>query len=473
MADGTIKIKILNPIHSRIIKGRELLKPLLSFPSVYYKQSQFRKVKKVRDKCLIKKGGLIYTGWIPKIEGWCRRKKYELILEETEENRWAEGQVEPTGLSLLPKTGSFSSLRPDQSRQVRKALRERRGLLVAFMGTGKTIMALSLIKAFEGLNILFLVPSLSLLTKTAQDLKDFRFRNVCQLGDGQHDIRGQIVVSTMQTYRDLDLDGLIDRFDVVIADECHMMTNDLATLDKILSHISAPVRIGLTATPPKEAERKLVCEGLLGPVLDQVTFQEAKGLGIIVEPTIELVPVPYTIDIDNTANYKVVHKLCLLENKTRNRLIVKHAVECIDESRITMIFCSTNKLEHGYVLQGMMEEQGIETAYVNGKVKSHERETIIKKLEKGELLCVIANRAWREGVNIRNIGAVILAGGGKGEEEEGEDGLLQFIGRGMRSKEGKKDLLVKDFLDPYKYLAEHSIQRVSAYIRMGFKIRTN
>jgi len=46
--------------------------------------------------------------------------------------------------------------------------------------------------------------------------------------------------------------------------------------------------------------------------------------------------------------------------------------------------------------------------------------------------------------------------------------VIQSMGRGLRTYPGKDEILLIDFLDPYRYIAEHSILRVQVYNEMGW-----
>ena len=54
--------------------------------------------------------------------------------------------------------------------------------------------------------------------------------------------------------------------------------------------------------------------------------------------------------------------------------------------------------------------------------------------------------------------AVIMAGGGKAELS-----TLQAVGRALRRTATKKEAVVVDFLDGYKWLAEHTVHRLHTY----------
>jgi superfamily II DNA or RNA helicase len=81
----------------------------------------------------------------------------------------------------------------------------------------------------------------------------------------------------------------------------------------------------------------------------------------------------------------------------------------------------------------------------------------------GILLCT---PIFGEGVNMPDVGVIILAGGGKSHIQ-----LLQRIGRGMRTAEGKEEVIIIDFIDDTnKFLFKHSEVRYSLYKQEGFKV---
>lgn len=45
---------------------------------------------------------------------------------------------------------------------------------------------------------------------------------------------------------------------------------------------------------------------------------------------------------------------------------------------------------------------------------------------------------------------------------------LQTIGRGLRTYPGKDHAVIVDIMDPYRYLAEHFVQRLNIYKQMGW-----
>ena len=102
--------------------------------------------------------------------------------------------------------------------------------------------------------------------------------------------------------------------------------------------------------------------------------------------------------------------------------------------------------------------------FVNGLTSQEdmdrEKKAFIEKKRKG----VVATTVWSEGINIRSVGAVINAAGG-----ESEIATIQKFGRGMRTSEGKIDVVLIDLFDMHNItLMKHSGKRICQYIRWGW-----
>ena len=404
---------------------------------------------------MINRYGIFYTGLLPLIENYCNKKKIDIDVVESDLMKEIQSEVVPTNDIYLPGI----ELREDQKRLVWSALKHKRGMLIAPTGTGKSILALSIMKAFQGKIILFLVPSLDLLKQTEDELDRFGFKSITTLGGGKpKHIYGQITVSTIQTMIRMDLDQMGHIFDLVIVDELHLASGVDATLEKILSKIPAPYRIGFTATPPTEEQKRLTITGLLGPIIDEVTWEEGREENMLVEPWLKLVNVPKCSDVDNQRSYKDEYRVGIVENKTRHRIILREAQSLANSGVTSLIF--VNIVEHGQRLFDTFNKSDIKCTYVKGDVDSDTRNKIKKQLEQGELDCVIST-VWKEGVNIPSLGAIILAGGGKSEIA-----LMQKIGRSLRRSEGKDQAIIVDFVDIGRHLSQHVCERIHTYIEL-------
>jgi superfamily II DNA or RNA helicase len=93
---------------------------------------------------------------------------------------------------------------------------------------------------------------------------------------------------------------------------------------------------------------------------------------------------------------------------------------------------------------------------------------MLEAFSKGQLDILIASTIIDEGVDMKSIGCMILAAGGKSLRQQ-----LQRIGRGLRLNgiDGNS-VMVFDFFDATnKYLLEHSKQRIKIFKEEKFDVK--
>lgn len=452
-----IKIIIHSPIHSQILEGKEILKDLLSFKTVYFSQSKYGRKRREGIKLLYNRKGVFYTGLLPRIEKYCSGKNIQIEVTESEEHKEIESNIKINVNAEL----SGVMLRADQKRLLKSALEKRRGVIVSPTGSGKTLLALALMKKFEGQGILFLCPNLTILRQTVAELKKFKFKDICVLSGSEKVLNGKIVVSNIQTFSRLNLDYLMDKFSIVIADEIHLSVDSGGTYEKIMSKIISPYRIGLTATLPTEESKMSTLEGLFGNVIDTVTFEEGQKMEFLTKPKLKLVPVPYNTNLTGLTRYKDIYKKGIVDYKLRHKIIISEAESLIDDGNSVLIFIK--EIEHGEALYSLAQDFDLNVKFVRGDVDSTERELIRHQLQSKEVSLVISTVVFTTGVNIPSLNAIILAGGGKSDIA-----VIQSIGRVLRKCEGKDYGLIIDLLDQGKYISEHCVSRLCIYSKMGW-----
>tara|TARA_Y100000310_G_scaffold302558_1_gene339998 strand:- start:268 stop:603 length:336 start_codon:yes stop_codon:yes gene_type:complete len=79
--------------------------------------------------------------------------------------------------------------------------------------------------------------------------------------------------------------------------------------------------------------------------------------------------------------------------------------------------------------------------------------------------CLIATKVAQTGVNIKEITHIINAAGYKSEIP-----TIQGLGRALRKHESKLLVYYYDFIDPYKYLNDHSINRKKILLNEGHEV---
>jgi len=456
-----IIIEILDSIDSRILtEHAETIAPLLTCKKEYWRQGTFGSRKrseydktffntKRRDYCYF------WTGFIPKIQ--------EYLFENHIPCTIINKIVNPMEFEdpILPIT-----LRKDQLALLTNIKDSCRGIVLSPTGSGKTEIQMGLISSLpEDTKILFLSYSTSINKQTADKIIKYGLGKVQLIGGNNKfdNFYGNIVVSTIQSITKIDPKEYIEYFDAVIIDEAHHIRANGTQYIKVLSHLDCPIRVGFTATLPTDKESLLTMEGLVGPVIGELSRNDAIEKGIIAMPKVRLIKLPYNHDIKEKRTYFDVYQRGIVENNTRNRLICQTAKQYINEGLTVIILI--NRIEHGEELKRLCDVVfRINAKFIYGETEQDERETVKQDFINGDIDCVIASSAWGEGINIPTVNVMINAAGGKDELR-----VLQHIGRVLRKTESKDSALVIDFFDPsHHYLINHFGSRVTLYMDEGW-----
>jgi superfamily II DNA or RNA helicase len=275
-----IHLRIKDNINAQILSGRTIINEILSVHTEFWVKSGKRKICRSYQKYL-GNDGIIYTGWIKRIENHCKNNNIELKVD---------GKLEFLNPNNEPFIEGYE-FRPGQKQLVETAIEKQRGILKAATAVGKTVLAGYIISCFKDRNVLFLCSSVSIATQTIEEFEKFGF-DVCLVGNGRKEITTKIVVGMIQTIKNLDLNELYNHFDIIIVDEAHLKMKKGATGEKVLSKLNAPIRLMLTATLPEDKENRMMMEGLCGGVIDEISIQKGIDLNLLLKPKIELINVP-------------------------------------------------------------------------------------------------------------------------------------------------------------------------------------
>lgn len=148
----------------------------------------------------------------------------------------------------------------------------RRGLIVLPTGSGKTRIALGAIAATRT-PCLCLVPTRALLAQWACTLAVIWDGPIGQFGDGLR-VLGPVTAATFASaYRHMGILG--NKFGLLIVDEAHHFGQ--GARDETLEMSIAPLRLGLTATPPVPGAAAKRLASLIGPVIFERTIADLAG----------------------------------------------------------------------------------------------------------------------------------------------------------------------------------------------------
>jgi len=466
---GKPVITILDVVHAKAnANARAIIRPALAYKSSVWKRNKKtgRRDQIIQTSHLITgrrgTGGTFLSGLMPRVIKYAKKNNRHIeIVDNRESIPW----------TAMPKLKGIT-FRPDQKRALRAVRRRHRGKIVFPTGSGKTIIAAGIISMFPQLRVLFLCHTTDLLFQTVTALCKY-FPNVYALGGGSktlwdkiYNCENPILVAIDKSYYNImkkDGGELSVFFDMIIVDEAHHVNSKDSQYGQILEHNLAPRRYGLTATVPTQRKQILVNEGLLGPTIAELTLEEGIETGIVAKPEVNLIPVPYDIRMNKKCQgrFKKYYEHGVVKNRIRNKLITDQIIQTINngETVLTII----ERQEHGKLLQKMLKLKGVRVPFIYGSTIRDKRQLALKQLTSRKMKAVICSRVWKEGINVPSLNHIINAVGLKEEKA-----VLQAAGRGLRTTDDKTTVKITDFLDPYKYLAEHSVLRVSVYVKKGW-----
>lgn len=445
-----IKIEVIDNTYSKINKGLKKVYPCLSYESTKVVPSQFGTKSVVKRKPLYNiRSFKFFTGFIPRIQEYC--KTNNLILEILDnKTKYIESENSPYLENYDIRSDKYNY----QIKLINLMIEHQRGVILGATGTGKTILMLGLISAFPSYRVLFLSDSYTPLSQFEEDLKATKNIN-----------SNNVTISTVQSLYRKNPKTYKDKYDIILIDEVHSgfgtigreITSIKCMYGTILKHSQAPIRLGFTATLPDTKIARLNLEGLLGPVIGNFNFKDGVEKGVIIKPTIKIKKLPKNNDL-RKMSYQEVYDKGVVNNRALNRMIVEHAKSDI-ESGLTVLILVV-QVEHGKnILRIANDLYDMNMIFVHGETDKDIREQIRHAMIDKKQKCIIATAVFKKALNIPNLGCVINGCLGKTES-----GLLQLVGRVVRSADGKKGGVIRDYYIPgNKYLIDHFAHRLDVY----------
>lgn len=355
---------------------------------------------------------------------------------------------------LEPVDFSFKGkLRPYQQEAVDKVAARSFGVLEAGTGSGKTVMALSLI-ATRSQPTLVVVHTKELLYQWHERAEDFLGCRTGLIGDGKFDIK-PITIGIVNTARKR-VDELIEHFGHLVIDECHRVPATLFT--DVVSHFDCHYLLGLSATAFRNDDglTKLIYY-FMGDRIHQVDQTELKETGAVVRPKVLRKPTPF--DYNYRGDYQALIK-ALTKHQGRNLAIINDIERQVKNDPDGTALVVSDRLSHCQLFQEHLQNRDLQVELLTGQTPPEQRSEIVKRVQEGQVQVLIATlQLISEGFDCPGLSSLFLT-----TPITFEGRLLQVIGRIMRPAKNKQAVVydyVDDTIPPLRRSAKTRLQVLS------------
>ena len=311
-------------------------------------------------------------------------------------------------------------------------------LLVLPTGCGKTIVFAKVTEECvrEGKRVLILAHRGELLDQAADKLyKTTGIRSSLEKAESSClDSWYRVTVGSVQTLmrekRLAQFDP--DYFDVIIIDEAHHCISD--SYQRILNYFSDAQVLGVTATPDRGDMKNL------GSVFESLAYEYTLPKAIkegYLSP-IKAVTIPLKLDLTGISTQAGDFKASDIDTALDPYLYqIADEMKKYCENRKTVVFLPLVKTSQKF--SDILLEKGFSAAEVNGG--SEDRAEILEDFDKGKYNVLCNSMLLTEGWDCPSVDCVIVL-----RPTKVRSLYCQMVGRGTRLCEGKKDLLLLDFL---------------------------
>lgn len=346
---------------------------------------------------------------------------------------------------------SAPTLRPYQVDAIEGARAEiaagqRRILLVAPTGSGKTIIAAEIIRRMRAIRkrALFVAGARELIFQTAEKLDAIGVHHGIVMA-GVKPTASDVQVASIQTLARRELPPA----DLVIFDEADLAR--ASSYERVLSHFGDAVLLGLTATPWRADGKGLGAPVKIGDVVRPM-FERS----IVVAKPSDLMREGYLVPVDLSKSY-VFESLDTSGVKTHGgdydekelgeqirsekgrKLSGNVVAEYVARGDGRRAVCFGVNIEHSKFLASLFRDSGVRAEHVDGTTPRAERDAIFGRIRSGatQVLCNVG--VLTRGVDIPPLEIAILARATKSLSLH-----LQMLGRVLRPAPGKTSARIFD-----------------------------
>lgn len=372
-----------------------------------------------------------------------------------------DNRVEPPQPLALPP-GVLPPLRKEQTLALKHwSQADRRGVVVMPTGTGKTVVALHAMEQ-AGVATLVVAPVRDLMYQWHRRIQDaFRF-DAGLVGD-QHFVLRPITVATYDSAY-LHMDKMGDRFGLIVFDEVHHLP--ARSIREAALMCTAPMRLGLTATPERADGRHADLDALVGPAVYRVDMAEVAGKTLA---PYDVVRIPVTLTGEEQQRYdaacavvrqymadrrqenaayafqdllkqaahepearraqKAYYRKKSMEDRAKEKLRVLEDLFTLHAGERVLVFTGSNAMamdiSRRFLVPTLLAFHG-----------KKERHAVLQAFSDGKMPVLVANQVLDEGVDVPAAKVCVVVGGQASTRQ-----AKQRLGRILRQQGGQRATL--------------------------------
>ena len=375
-------------------------------------------------------------------------------------------------------------LYPEQTVAAERLLAYDMGMFAAATAFGKTVIGANLI-AGRKVNTLVLVHTVEIMNNWVRDLNKFLTINeefptyttpkgrvkkrdsvIGTFSSQKRAATGIIDIAMIGSLgKEDDINPMVRDYGMIIVDECHHAA--AATFENVLRASAAKYVYGMSATVKRgdKQERKLLMQ--FGPIRHRYTAKERaikQGIGHYVYPRFTRM-----VDLSPSDDRHIFELYRLIvDSELRNMQIVADAVDCVKKGRTPVVM--TKYREHAENLYGLLQSAADHVFLLQGGKSMKERAELREKMaavSRDESMIMVATGQYiGEGFNYPRLDTMLLA-----MPISFEGNVEQYAGRLNRDYEGKKDVIIFDYIDQHIPVLERMYhRRLRTYKKIGFEV---
>jgi superfamily II DNA or RNA helicase len=338
---------------------------------------------------------------------------------------------------LLPEADFkfCGELRPYQQEAVDAAGQKSFGVVEAGTGSGKTVMALSLV-AHRRQPTFVVVHTKELLYQWQERVHQFLGVESGLVGDGKFTL-APLTIGIVNSAKKR-INDLVPHFGHLIVDECHRVPANLFT--EVVSRFDCHYLLGLSATAFRsDHEMTKLIYYFMGDRLHRVDLDELKATGAILAPQVIRSTTSFTYGY--RGDYQALIK-GLVKHEGRNLQILGDILKVAGEPDSGTSLVVSDRLSHCRFFVEKLKLRGVKVELLCGQLAPEARSAIVESVLSGEVEVLVATlQLISEGFDCPGLSTLFLT-----TPISFEGRLLQVIGRIMRPAENKR-ARVFDYID--------------------------